>query len=605
VILSTLRGDKMLKTNNKSKAFQFLTVIVGALLMGFLWRVRGTHGWGSSWGLLNAGFIFTMFVVLFKGERKKLNFGWLALTSLMFMLTVPAWGTLLDQITGVLFNASEIKSLIPFNSAYASDVYCSVPSAVYIMLTLGFGLASLYGIMLGRAYSDKQWKAVHYVILLAVFFVSGLVAKATVSHLIIDFIQPQAGEAFEVGLKDYMLTLAPFESRTFEELRQSLAPSAAEIFEANIKEYLIALVPADSIEALNQSIGAQGIEGISFEELKSAVMPLLSAESAEEIKGALNTYMPIEAFKLSQNLQGISFDELKTIIAQSLPADAVEAFESTVSKKSIEGSAWQVYLKHFDDVSWAKKVVPAGSIGRNYFQTVEMISLAISAVASLIATRFIIKDKCAANTGFVVCGAFAFAITVSDLFFYFGDGGYHQLAENYFGERVAPWSCWEYFTGFIAGGIITAYMLRLKPREDVEDIAFSKVPEKVNKILTFILSFGFLVGVSIVRPVLERFDESKNQILYVIISVVLALALVAVLAKKWGIDGKKAGMAKICATLLPLFIVLIFMSYVFVCSPEYSNVSGLGMFHNIMCLISVPIVLIWSLIRGKKLLSQK
>ena len=146
----------MVKNNKYSIGYQLFTILIGALLMGFLWRVRGTHGWGSSWGLLNAGFIFTMFIIMVIGERKKLNFGWLAITSLSFMLTVPAWGTLLDQITGVLFNATEISSLIPFNSAYASDVYCSVPSAVYIMLTLGFGLASLYGIMLGRAYSDKQ-----------------------------------------------------------------------------------------------------------------------------------------------------------------------------------------------------------------------------------------------------------------------------------------------------------------------------------------------------------------------------------------------------------------------------------------------------------------
>lgn len=528
MIVSKPRGDIMLKTNNNSKASKFLTVIVGALLMGFLWRVRGTHGWGSSWGLLNAGFIFTMFVVLFKGERKKLNLGWLALTSLSFMLTVPAWGTLLDQITGVLFSADEITSLVQFNSAYANDVYCSVPSAIYIMLTLGFGLASLYGIMLGRAYSDKQWKIYHYIILIAVFFAAGLIAKATVSHWVLALIQPQAGEAFETGLKEYMLTLVP--------------------------------------------------EGF-----------------AETVKQSLS----------AKNLDGISFENLKELITQSLPAEVAEAFEKTVAKKSIEGSAWQVYLKHFDNVSWAKKAVPTGSIGRNYFQSVEMISLAISAVASLIATRFIIKDKRAANTGFVVCGAFAFAITAADLFFYFGDGGYHQLAENYFGDSVAPWSCWEYFTGFIAGGIITAHMLRIKEKDDVEDIAFVRTPQKISSILTFVLGFGFLVGVSIVRPVLERFDESKNQILYVVISVVFALALVALLAKKWGIDGTKAGMTKICATLLPLFIVLIFISYVFLCSPSYSNATSLGMLHNVMCLISVPVVLIWSLIRGKKLLSQK
>ena len=553
----------MVKNNKYSIGYQLFTVLIGALLMGFLWRVRGTHGWGSSWGLLNAGFIYTMFIIMVIGERKKLNFGWLAITSLSFMLTVPAWGTLLDQITGVLFNASEIITLVPFNSAFTSDVYCSVPSAIYIMLSLGFGLASLYGIMLGRAYSDKQWKIRHYIILIAVFFAAGLIAKATVSHWILGAIQPQAGEAFETGLKDYMLTLVSFDALSLEELKSLASKEFIETFEATVStDYEPAFREAFKVEF-------------------------------------------IENFKLTQNLEGISFDDLKALIVQSLPKEAVDAFESAVAKKSIDVSAWQVYLKHFDDVSWAKKAVPAGSIGRNYFQTVEMISLAISAVASLIATRFIIKDKRAANTGFVVCGAFAFAITAADLFFYFGDGGYHQLAENYFGANIAPWSCWEYFTGFIAGGIITAHMLRLKAQEDVEDIAFSKVPEKFNKILTFALGYLFLIGVSIVRPVLERFDESKNQIIYVIISVLVAAGIVAILAKKWGIAAEKTDMVKISCELLPLFMALIFISYMFLCSQSYQNYTSITMLHNIMVVVSLIAVNIWIIIHTSKLKANK
>lgn len=602
----------MVKNNKYSLVYKLFTVLIGALLMGFLWRVRGTHGWGSSWGLLNAGFIFTMFITMVVGERKKMNFGWLAVSSLMFMLTVPAWGTLLDQITGVLFGASEISTLIPFNSAYASDVYCSVPSAVYIMLTLGFGLASLYGIMLGRAYSDKQWKTKHYIILIAVFFAAGLIAKATLSHWILGVIQPQAGEAFEVGLKDYMLTLVSFDAVSLEELKASVSQEFIETFEAGFKENALALVPAEFTEKINQAIINSNIDNISLENLTAIIKETLTADAFKTFEEA---FIPaydsafkeafkvqfIENFKLTQNLDGISFDDLKALIVQTLPQNAVEAFESAVAKKSIEGSAWQVYLKHFDDVSWAKKAVPAGSIGRNYFQSVEMISLAISAVASLITTRFIIKDKRAANTGFVVCGAFAFAITAADLFFYFGDGGYHQLADNYFGASVAPWSCWEFFTGFIAGGIITAHMLRLKPQEDVEDIAFGKVPAKLKTILTFALGYLFLIGVSIVRPVLERFDESKLQILYVVIAVLIAGGIIAALVGKWGFTAQKTNMVKISSTLLPLFMALIFISYMFLCSPSYQNYTSITMVHNLMVVVSLIAVDIWVIIRTKKL----
>jgi hypothetical protein len=304
----------------------------------------------------------------------------------------------------------------------------------------------------------------------------------------------------------------------------------------------------------------------------------------------------------TKNLEGIGFEELKTLITQTLPAEAAEAFEKAVVKKSIDGqSAWMVYLKHFDDVSWAKKITG----GRNYFQSVEMISFTIKAVACLITTRFIIKDKRAASTGFVVCGAFSFAITAANLFFFFENGGYHMLQENYFGglsNRIYAWSCWEYFTGFIAGAIITAHMLSLKEKPDVDDKAFSKIPPIAVKILTFILSFGFLVGVNIVRPVLERFDESKNQVIYVIISVVFAIAIIAILAPRWGLAGEKVNMTRICSTLLPLFTALIFISYVWLCSPSYNNFSGLGMIHNLMCLVSVPAVITWAISRRETLM---
>ncbi len=458
----------MVKSTKYSIPYQIFTVFIGALLMGFMWRVRGTHGWGSSWGLLAAGFMFTMFITMVKGERKKLSFGWMAIIGLVFMLTTPAWGTLLGQITGVIFEAEDIVDLIPLNSAYANDVYCSVPSALYIMLSLGFGLASLFGIFLGQSFSEKPWKIKDYVILLAVFFATDLIAKATIPHLILSLIQPQAVEVFEAGCK----------------------------------------------------------------------------------------------------LQGI------------------------------EGSAWNVYMQHFDDVSWAKKIIG----GRNYFQSVEMISYAIKSVAVLITTRFIIKDKRAATTGFVVCGAFAFSITLADLFFYFGNGGYHMLNENYFGSSVAPWSCWEYFTGFIAGGIITAYMLSIKDSKDVNDLAFEKVPSKVGNILTFLLGYIFLIGVNIVRPVLERFDESKLQILYVVIAVLVAVALVAILAKKWGFAAEKTNTVKISSTLLPLFMALIFACYVFICSPDYQNYSSITMVHNLLVVASFLIIIAWSGIHTKKYL---
>lgn len=436
-----------------------LHILLGALLMGLLWRVRGEHGWGSSWGLLNAGFLFTMFLVVIKGSRQKLDIGWLSLTALSFMLTTPGWGTLLSQITGIIYDAEDW-------SIGGSDVYTSVGSAVFLMLCLGFGLASIFGIMLGRGFSEKQWKLKDFVILLAVFYITDLIASAVISPFILNAVQPEAAELFEKGL---------------------------------------------------------------------------------EIQ-------------------------------------------------NIEGSAYELYMEHFKDVSWAKKI----DGGRNYFQSCDVITATIKAIASILTVRFIIKDKVSAKTGAVVCSAFAIGITVSDLFFYFGNGGYHELHAPYLPQFFYPWGCWEYFTGFIAGGIITAFILKLKPEKDVPELAFSKVKEKPKAILTFILGSLFMIGVNIVRPVLVRYEDSDKVIIATAIATISAIGLIVYLVKEYGVNVSKSDIQTQSQYLLKYFIVLILGIYLLVGTPDSTHLLDNYGFQHLMVIISGAILLIWLFIKTKK-----
>lgn len=447
----------MTKNTSQSKINNVITVIIGALLMGFLWRVRGTHGWGSSWGLLNAGIVFVLFLAVAIGERKKMNLAWTSLTALSFMLTVPAWGTLLNQMSGTLALGDYSVAISPW-------------SGVFMMLCLGFGVASIFGIMLGRAYSDKQWKLWHVIVLIAVFYAVGYLAKATVSHLILQAIQPQAAEALAADLK---------------------------------------------------AVG-------------------------------------------------------------------------------INDGVYKTYMQHFDNDAWAKKFTQEalGRIsvaGRNYFQSIMTISSAISAVAVLITTRFVIKDKRAALTGTVTCFAFAIAITLADLFFWFESKGY-AVPDTY-----APWSLWEYFTGFIAGGIITAFLVSLKKKDDVTEPVFDKLPLKARNVLTFLLGFIGMIGVSIVRPVLERFDHSDNMIIYTIISVIAALAIIIVIAKKYGFTLEKIPYKNYCAVALPCFVIFIFIAYMFIGCAEYQNYTSIGMIHNILVTVSAALIILWSAVQIKKI----
>lgn len=447
----------MTKNISQSKIYNVITVILGALLMGFLWRVRGTHGWGSSWGLLNAGIVFVLFITVAVGERKKMNLAWTSLTALSFMLTVPAWGTLLKQMTGVLDFDGTVYEISPW-------------SGVFMMLCLGFGVASIFGVMLGRAYSDKQWKLWHIIVLVGVFYAVGYLAKATVSHLILQAVQPQAAEA----------------------------------------------------------------------------------------------------------LAG----ELKAV--------------------GINDGVYKTYMQHFDNDAWAKKFTQEalGRIsvaGRNYFQSIMTISSAISAVAVLITTRFVIKDKRAALTGTVTCVAFAIAITLADLFFWFEAKSYAVPA------TYAPWSLWEYFTGFIAGGIITAFLVSLKKKDDVPELAFAKLPDKAKSVFTFLLGYIGMIGISVVRPVLERFDNSDNMILFTIISVVATLAIVIVIAKKYGCSLEKIPYKNYCAVALPCFVIYIYIAYMFIGCAEYQNYTSIGMIHNILVTVSAVLIILWSAVQIKKI----
>ena len=436
-----------------------LHILLGSLLMGLLWRVRGEHGWGSSWGLLNAGFVFTMFIVVIKGSRKKLDIGWLSLTALSFMLTTPGWGTLLSQITGIIYDAEDWIN-------GGSDVYTSVGSAIFLMLCLGFGLASLFGIMLGRGFSEKQWKIKDIVILLGVFYITDLIASAVISPFILNAVQPEAAEVFQQGL---------------------------------------------------------------------------------EIQG-------------------------------------------------IDGSAYQVYMEHFKDISWAKKI----DGGRNYFQSCDVITSTIKAIVSILAVRFIIKDKVSAKVGAVVCSAFAIGITVADLFFYFGNGGYHELHESYLPEIFYAWGCWEYFTGFIAGGIITAFILNLKAEKDVPELAFQKVPEKHKTILTFILGSLFMLGVNIVRPVLVRYEESEYMIIATVIAVLFAIGFVALLVKNYGLNASKTHIQKYYAFLLLFFVIFINIVYLVIGTTDCTHLPGDFGFQHFMAIISAGIMMLWLAFRKDK-----
>ena len=411
--------------------------------MGFLWRVRGTNGWGSSWGLLNAGFVFTLFLIFATKRTKGPSLQLTALTALSFMLTVPAWGTFLDQCTGILTATNRDGETVLYE--------ISPLSGVAVMLLLGFGLASVYGILLGRGFGGHAWRLRDYAAVLLVFIIVDLAAKATVSHLILKLIEPQAVTAFVDGLK-----------------------------------------------------------------------------SAGETSGAYGAYM-----------------------------------------------------SHFSAVSWAKQFTG----GRNYFSSVGTISLVLAAIACLLTTRFYVRDKYAAKTGAVVCAAFAISITVSDLFFFFAKGGYRGMQGLTLPDGFAAWSLWEYFTGFIAGGIITAYILKTAKKEETSETLLNHVPDKPKQAIRFLLAVIAGIGINAVRPVLVRLEGVAAVLVPAAVGIsVLTAALL--FSRKKGYALYEADLSKVSPVLCLLFVIWIYAVYMFIGKPGRPVWPDAGSLHNILVTVS-------------------
>ena len=434
----------------KQQASVMLPILLGALLTGFSWRVRGSGGWGAAWGLLNAGMLMTLFLSAARGRKDGASLPLIALAAFSFMFTAPAWGTLLTQITGVM--------TVDYASGQQT-VFVSPVSGVLLMLCMGFGLAALYGVMLGRVFSGKAWRLRDYAAVLVVFLIVSYGAKASVAHLLVKVVQPQAVEAFRTGLSEVGIDKPPFTA----------------------------------------------------------------------------------------------------------------------------------YMTHFNAESWAKKV--AG--GRHYYACISAFSSALGSLAAILSARFLVKDKYASKIGLTVCGAFAFAITLSDLFFWFGNGGYHMQNGSVLPNGWAAWSLWEYFTGFIAGGIITSVILNTAPDMPVSEPLLDNLPEKTRRIVDYILCWIGLIGINAVRPLQRRLDDNTAlMIMGITVGVLAVLTISLFLCRKYGPAFEKIPMPLLSPALCGAFVLYDTLVYLFVSTDEPA-VRSLTDLHNILTLASCAAVSVW------------
>ncbi len=178
-----------------SKPQKAAAVAMGAFLMGALWRFRGEHGYGASWGLLTCGMVFLLLVFAVFGFRRKAGFLLYSLTAAAFMLSTPGWGTLNGQITGIL------ESGVAGGDGQQIRVFINPLSGLFMMLCLGFGLAAVFAFLLGRFFSDRPYGFKDMAVVLAVYFAVKYATRAALSPAILQLAQPQAVDLFALGLQ--------------------------------------------------------------------------------------------------------------------------------------------------------------------------------------------------------------------------------------------------------------------------------------------------------------------------------------------------------------------------------------------------------------------
>ena len=197
-------------TKKLSGGMKLLSVILGALMCGFMWRCRGSGGWGSSWGLYAVGLVLMLVIYHFYSDRQGMKLEMIPLGSFLLGLGVTGYATVIEQMGGVLWSDLPYKGEIlngqsPLFELPGGDVYVPVNpvSGGIIIFIMAFTLVPLFTLFITSLFSDKKYSFKDYVIICVVFFVASLVFKATVAHPILKAINPEQVQYAAFGLKEY------------------------------------------------------------------------------------------------------------------------------------------------------------------------------------------------------------------------------------------------------------------------------------------------------------------------------------------------------------------------------------------------------------------
>ncbi len=187
--------DKFKRVYDMNALQKTLIAFTGALLLGAIWRMRGSGGFGSFWGMLAVACVYCFFLYLLFGEAQKITWGLFGVLVLAMAVTVDGWGTIVGQVTG------RLHSWGPGDAA-AYDVAVNPIMGWVWLIIIGLGWLPLFAFLIAQIFSEKSYSFKEFLVLTAIFYLVLYLGELVFSHLLIPLISPDAYALYANSLVD-------------------------------------------------------------------------------------------------------------------------------------------------------------------------------------------------------------------------------------------------------------------------------------------------------------------------------------------------------------------------------------------------------------------
>ncbi len=216
--------------------------LMGALLLGGMWRIRGDAGFGSFWGMLPVSLVFFLFIISFLGFRKKFTYDILPWMVLSIPLTINAWMPIMSLLPGTV------------ESPGGGIENYSYLNAVFLIFTTGFAWMTFLGFFIGITLSPRRYSAANLLSIVALYFVVMYAFRLFLAHYMALVLSPESVDLFARGLLEKGVSETPMQFHMHNYLKFN---------DAN-KDFIGGRLYYNIIASFSSAVGALSVSALLF-----------------------------------------------------------------------------------------------------------------------------------------------------------------------------------------------------------------------------------------------------------------------------------------------------------------------------------------------------